>query len=117
MVVQSSEPIEPYSVSRFEYNLLRLLKFLLGQAPMDQSIPLIQNKFTRPPCLSRTCVNLVEDTLSKGLTLYLVRSGGWRRERHLRGGKPIEGRVWERIPLEERVLTFSEHTLQFLVWL
>ena len=46
-----------------------------------------------------------------------MRAGGWRNERYLRDGKPTPGRLWERIPLEERSLAFSRHVLDFVVWL
>ena len=117
-VPDPAEPSGPAAVSRFEYHLLRILRFLLGHMPADQAVSLLGTKFyPAPPCLSRTCVRLVEDMLAKGLVLHLVRAGGWRNERYLRGGKPVGGRVWERNPLDERALTFSRHSLGLLFWL
>lgn len=107
----------PPAVSRFEYNVLRLLRFLLGHMPAEQAAVLVNTRLPTPPCLSRTCVRLAQDTLAKGLVLALVKSGGWRDERYLRGGEPVRGRVWERVPLDERRLQFSEHPLRFLIWL
>ncbi|HET6576089.1 MAG TPA: hypothetical protein VFG68_20980 [Fimbriiglobus sp.] len=108
----------PPAVSRFEYNLLRILRFLLGHTPAEQAAPLVYAKFSPPPpCLSRTCVRLVQDMLGKGLVIHLVRAGGWRRERFLKGNQPVEGRVWERVPLDVRRLEFGEDTLGFLYWL
>jgi hypothetical protein len=46
----------------------------------------------------------------------LARAGGWRRERHLRGGRVVEGRLWQRTDPEDLGLTFSRHTLDFLIW-
>ncbi len=113
-----SEPPESVAVSKFEYNLLRLLRFLLGHTPAEQAAALVYARFSPPPpCLSRTCVRLVKDMLAKGLVIHLVRSGGWRRERFLKGNQPVEGRVWERWPLDVRRLEFGEVTLDFLVWL
>src|SRR5688500_5233010 len=95
----------PPAVSKFEYNLLRILRFLLGHTPAEQAAPLVYAKFSPPPpCLSRTCVRLVQDMLSKGLVIHLVRAGGWRRERFLKENQPVEGRVWERVPLDVRRL-------------
>jgi hypothetical protein len=111
------EPPAPRAVSRFEYNLVHMLRGLLGHVPLDQVRKTLTEKHAAPECLSPAAVHLVKDSLSKGLVLYLVRAGGWRRERFLRAGKPVGGRVWERIPLGERKLRFSEHTLSFLVWL
>lgn len=111
------DPPGPRSVSRFEYNLITLLRFLLGHAPLDQARKPLTEKHAAPACLSSNAVHLVKDSLAKGVVLYLVRAGGWRRDRYLRNGQPVTGRVWERIPLDERTLRFSRHVLSFLVWL
>ena len=55
----------------------------------------------RPKCLSADAVHLVLDSLSKGCVLYLVRAGGWKRDRFLRDGEPKFGRLWERSPVEK----------------
>jgi hypothetical protein len=107
----------PPAVSRFEYNLLTILRFVLGQVPAEQAMPLMKARASRPACLSRTAVELVQDTLAKGCVLFLVRSGGWRRERFLRAGQPTAGRVWDRVPEAERSLDFSRHALEFLIGL
>jgi FtsH ternary system domain X6 len=104
------------SVSRFENNLLRLLHFFLRQAPIQQALPLLENKLDRPRCLSRNAIDLVKDALAKGTTLLLTHLGGWRRERHLRDGEIREGRLWERTTPKELGLTFSGMTLDFLMW-
>lgn len=112
------DPSGPPAVSKFEYNLLRILRFLLGHMPAEQASTLVFTKFTPPPpCLSRTCVRLVRDMLAKGLVIHLVRSGGWRHERFLRSNQPVLGRIWERQPVDARQLVFSEHPLAFLIWL
>lgn len=105
------------TVSRFEANLLRLLHGFLQQTPLQQASPLLDADLERPPCLSRDAVALVIDTLGKGTVLLLARRGGWRHERHLRGGQVIEGRLWERTPPTQLGLTFSRNTLDFLMWL
>src|SRR5947209_5453334 len=70
-----------------------------------------------PACLSRPAVRLVKDALAKGCVFLLARRGGWRVERHLRGGRVAEGRLWQRTPPAELGLTFSRHALEFLVWI
>lgn len=107
----------PRAVPRFEYELLRILRFLLGQLPAEQGLPHVLNKRPAPPCLTADAVRLAKDAMAKGAVLFLVRSGGWRSERFLRKGEPAAGRVWERIPLAERGLEFSRHPLAFLMWL
>ncbi len=111
------EPDGPRQVSRFEFNLLRILRFLLGHFPADQGIQLVRAALARPECLTADAVQLAKDHLAKGLVLFLVREGGWRKDRYLRENTPVGGRVWERIPLDERALEFSSHVLDFLVWL
>lgn len=111
------ETLTPPAVSRFEYSLLRILRFLLGHMPAEQVEKPLFDSHSPPPCLTRTCVRLVEDTLSKGLVLALVKAGGWRRDKFLRGLQPIEGRAWERHTLDQLRLEFGPHPLAFLKWL
>lgn len=112
------------SVSRFEANLLRLLWYFLHREPPERALPLLENRCDTPPCLHRNAVGLIQDTLAKGCVFLLARRGGWRRERFLRGERggtgvsPVkEGRLWERTPPAELGMTFSEHTLSFLIWI
>jgi hypothetical protein len=112
------------SVSRFEANLLRLLWYFLGREPPERALPLLENRCAAPPCLHRNAVRLIQDTLAKGCVFLMARRGGWRRERFLRGEhggigvSPVkEGRLWERTPPVELGLTFSAHTLRFLIWI
>ena len=110
------EPDGPRQVSKFEFNLLRILRFLLGHFPADQGVQLVRQGVTRPECLSADAVHLVKDSLAKAGVLGLVREGGWRNDRYLRENQPAGGRVWDRIPLDERTLEFSRHVLDFLMW-
>jgi hypothetical protein len=105
------------TVTRFEANLLRVLHFFLRRVPAEQVEVLLSHRHPAPRCLHRDAVELVQDALAKGVVQLLACDGGWRRERHLRGGRPVEGRLWERTPLGELRLTFSRHTLQFLLWI
>ncbi len=104
-------------VSRFEANLLRLLWYFLGREPPERALPLLENRCAAPPCLHRNAVHLIQDALSKGCVFRLARGGGWRRERFLRGDHVVEGRLWQRTPPAELGLTFSAHTLHFLIWI
>lgn len=104
------------SVSRFEANLLRLLYYFLRREPPERALPLLEQRLAMPPCLSRTAVNLVQDALGKGCVFLLAQRGGWRRERHLRGEQIKEGRLWQRTDPADLALSFSRHTLEFLLW-
>ena len=110
------EPEGPRQVSRFEFNLLRILRFAVGAFPQDQGMQLVRAAVARPECLSAGAVELVKDTLTKASVLFLVRHGGWRNDKYLRENNPTQGRAWERIPLEERNLRFSRPVLEFLMW-
>jgi hypothetical protein len=104
------------TVSRFEANLLRILRSFLQRAPLERALPLVMEPSDRPPCLSRAVVELVQDHLRKGCVWLLARTG-WRRERHLVGEQIREGRLWERTAPEELGLTFSRNALDFLIWI
>ena len=117
------------AVSRFENRLLRILQCFLRHLPVEQVRSEIEARFDegRPRCLSRAAVDLVQDTLAKGCTAILagavawrpegsLRGDGWRRERFLRGDRVALGRLWERTPPRDLGLTFSRHTLDFLMW-
>src|SRR5262249_50335905 len=110
------EPDGPRQVSKFEFNLLRILRFLLGQFPSDQGLQLVPAAIARRDCLSPAAVHLIKDHLAKACVLFLVRNGGWRNDRYLRDNAPLGGRVWSRIPLDERALEFSSHVVEFLLW-
>src|SRR4051794_41755833 len=86
----------PRSVSRFEANLLRILRFFLKQVPAEQALRLVHDRLERPRCLSATAVQLVQDSLAKGCVLYLVRAGGGKRGRVLRNGEAEVRRLWGR---------------------
>ena len=79
---EPNNPDAPAEVSRFEYNLLSIARFLLGHGNPDQAARWLTQTFTpAPQCLTRTCVNLLQDILSKGIVMELVHAGGWRNER------------------------------------
>lgn len=105
------------AVSRFEANLLYVLRYFLRRAPAAQAQPMIAKPLDVPPCLSRPAVELVQDTLAKGTMLLLAHARGWRRERFLRNGSVVEGRLWQRTKPEELGLTFTRHSLRFLIWI
>ncbi|HJZ53609.1 MAG TPA: hypothetical protein VKE74_01540 [Gemmataceae bacterium] len=110
------EPDGPRPVSKFEFNLLRILRFFFGEFPADQGLQLVRASVARPDCLSPAAVHFIKDTLAKASVLFLVREGGWRNDRYLRQNTPTGGRVWDRIPLDERTLEFSGHVVEFLLW-
>jgi hypothetical protein len=106
----------PRAVSRFEAQLLRLLRSFVRPVG-EAALTLPGGRLTMPAGLSPECLHLVRDTLCKAIVVCLARAGGWRRERHLRAGQPADGRLWERSPSAELGLTFSKHSISFLMTL
>jgi hypothetical protein len=47
----------------------------------------------------------------------LASRGGWRDERFLRKERPVGGRLWQRTEPEDLGLTFSKHSMDFLIWI
>ena len=114
----SPETAPTRAVSRFEAHLLRLLRSFLAPPEELSAVPAAPaGRLAMPPGLSADCLHLVRDSLRKGIVLHLARAGGWRRERHLRGERVVEGRLWQRTAPEELALKFSRHTLEFLIWI
>jgi hypothetical protein len=105
------------SINRFEANLVRLARFVVGGLSAAQGRALLLQECPRPRCLSRAAVQLVQDTLAKGCVRLLARHGGWRRERFLRSNQIADGYLWQRTPPTELALHFSRHTLELLLWL
>ena len=103
-------------VTRFESNLLKIVHAMVGRTPVAQVQKLLVNPQKRPRCLSRDCVELVQDALAKGCTYWLA-TGGWRNEAFLRDDASKTGRLWQRTSPEKLGLEFSVFGLDFLVWL
>jgi hypothetical protein len=108
---------KPKTVNKFEGRLLTIVRGIVGLSPIDAALPYIFERLPAPAGMGQTSVQLVCDSLAKGCVQYLAHTGGWRNERWLRNGHLVEGRLWERIPLEDRRLEFSRHALEFLIWL
>jgi len=103
------------TVSRFESDLLHILQCFLHRTPFEQNRERIMAPQTRPRCLSRTAVNLVQNMLSNGVTSLLAHGGGWRDERFLRDHEDTSGRLWQRTAPAQLGLTFSWRALDFLI--
>jgi hypothetical protein len=107
----------PVRLTRFEYDLVRILRFLVGALPAPQVANALLARRPAPAGLSPDCIRLVQSTLRTSVVRFLVDGGGWRHESFLHDGRPVIGRAWERIPLPERTLQFSARPLAFLIWL
>lgn len=106
----------PRTVSRFEANLIRVTRALVGRLSLAEALPLLLRREKAPKCLSRDCVRLVEDTLATGFTERFARLG-WTIERHQRGHDVVTGRLWKRTRISDRTLAFSAESLRWLTWM
>lgn len=102
------------SLSRFETNLNRILRCFLGRLPLAEALPLLLKELDRPKCLTRDCVDLVQDTLAKGCTRRLA-GLGWQHQQYLRGEAVSDGRLWQRHAPDQMSLVFSPASLKFLI--
>lgn len=106
------------TVSRFESNLLSITYALMGQRPISQVISHIVQGTRCPSCLGRNAVELVQQALAKGMVRWLAHEGdAWKVDRHMRDDEIRSGRLWERTSPESLGFTFSQNSLEFLVWL
>jgi len=63
MTADGGEPAttrEPREVSRFEADLLRVVRFFFGRVPAEQALPIIGTRRERPRCLGRVAVELAQ---------------------------------------------------------
>ncbi|MBI1830093.1 MAG: hypothetical protein HYR84_01420 [Planctomycetes bacterium] len=104
------------TISRFEANLVRLTRGIVQQAPTAQVSPILARPLSRPKCLSRDAVALVQDALAKGCIHWLARHG-WMRDRFLRDGRPVQGRLWQRTKPSALGLSFSANAMELLLQL
>ncbi len=105
------------TVNRFENSLLQILQAVFGRGSTDRAIKNVLREADAPKCLGRDAVLVMQDMLAKGTVSKLARSGGWRRERFLRGERSATGRLWERTPSARLALQFSPRTVEFLIGL
>jgi hypothetical protein len=103
------------AVSRFEQRLIQITRSLLGFGSTDSLGTWLAQKHVAPPCLSPVTVQLVQETLSKGIVRRLAELGS-RSERFVSGGQVVAGTLWERVPMERRALHFSRNVLAWLRW-
>ncbi|MEZ6140642.1 MAG: hypothetical protein R3B84_08730 [Zavarzinella sp.] len=113
----TSAETEPVQVTRFEANVLRIIRFCVQQLPTAIGVQLLNGSHPHQECMSKAAIALVKDHLCKGVVLNLTRSGAWIRDRFWHGQKAVFGRLWERRKIEEIKLSFTEDSLEFLFWL
>ncbi len=106
------------NVSQYESNLLTILLSHFRPGGSAESRALLIRRQKAPRCLSRNCVELIQQFLATGITEWAARQG-WRKERFpdTDGTLVRAGRLWKRHPAEEISLSFSQHSVEWLMWL
>ena len=102
------------TLNRFEANLMSILYAILDERPADSVQSHLEKEMEKPPCLSRETVEMVKDVMGKGFVRWLAKAD-WRKEKFLRDEEVNEGRLWERWSASELGLSFSGHSLEFLI--
>lgn len=104
-------------VAASEAELLTLTRGLVG-GHRGRFIPLLRRRRGPITAIGPTAMGLLQQTLARGVTSYLLRAGGWQRRASLRGdsGEPVRGRLWQRHdPLPP--LRFTPASFELLTWL
>jgi hypothetical protein len=100
-----------------EADVVQVARSILGLLPGRAAVDLLSTPRERP-AMRPEAIEVLEDTLRKGLVRSLVRRGGGRRSRSLdaNGGVSEKGRLWERheAPLLP-VTAATAHLLAYLV--
>ena len=90
-----------------ESELLRIARAVVGLSSYAEVERLLGAQRAAPMQLGPTAMELLQDTLSRGVALAVLRGGGWRQERNKR--------LWERTPLPP--LAFEPASFQLLLWM
>lgn len=96
--------------------MARIVSGLIGSSHVADIIPLLVRPQKRPRCLSRDCVNWLQDAIAKGCTQRLAREG-WRDEPAQTVAGRKQGRLWNRYKPDSMRLQFSRNSMLMLLWL
>ncbi|KIG12655.1 hypothetical protein DB30_01143 [Enhygromyxa salina] len=110
-------PAAPARVSRSEAELLTLTRAILSPGP--RYLPSLRQqpkRVTRVFSIGPTAMGLLQQTLARGVTLELLRRGGWQTRRTLVNGVVERGNLWQRHPTLPP-LQFGRPSFELLAWL
>ncbi len=94
-------------VTSEEADLLRVARAVVGLSSYAEVERVLAGQRAAPAQLGPTAMQLLQDTLSRGIGLAVMRGGGWRQQ--------AQKRLWERGPLPG--LEFEEASFQLLRWM
>ena len=103
-------------VTLFEDRMLSIARAVVRIAPAESAQSYLFDSLPAQPGLTAKCLELLQELLAQGCVKYLARQG-WRRERFLRDGQPVTGRVWERHSIDELKLRFTRNAFDLVKWL
>lgn len=107
----------PARVSRSEAELITLTRAILSSGP--RYLPSLRQhpkRAARLTTIGPTAMGLLAQTLARGVSLELLRRGGWQTRRTLVDGHPKRGNLWQRhttLP----PLSFGPASFELLAWL
>jgi hypothetical protein len=105
-------------VASSEHSVLTVARAIAvpaGQHAFESVEPILRDKRKLPDKMGPTSMDLLKETLSRGVVLQLLHRGGWRNVRHLRKGIPKAGRLWDRA--QPPKLPFTGASVKLLRWL
>lgn len=94
-------------VTAQESELLRIARAVVGLSSYGEVERLLSAQRAAPTQIGPTAMELLQETLARGVGLAVLRGGGWRQER--------SKRLWERAPLP--ALEFEAASFQLLQWM
>ncbi len=94
-------------VTSQEAELLRIARAVVGATSFSEVERLLAAPRAAPAQLGPTAMDVLEQTLSRGVALSVLRGGGWRQEQRKR--------LWERVALPP--MTFEASSFQLLQWM
>ncbi|MCA9684541.1 MAG: hypothetical protein KC457_20305 [Myxococcales bacterium] len=115
--IDDARPAGPGRVAQSEADLLTITRALFSRGGKPF---LLLRSYGQIESIGPTAMGLLQQTLTRGLSLEILRRGGWQRRRFLHDehgqGLPRRGRLWERHrPLP--ALHFSRASFELLTWL
>jgi hypothetical protein len=95
------------AVTAAESELLRVARAVVGLSSYSEVERLLCTAVAAPTHLGPTAMRLLQDTLGRGVSLSMLRGGGWRQER--------SQRLWQRLTLPP--IHFHPASFQLLQWM
>jgi hypothetical protein len=106
-----------HRVAQSEHDLVTVARALVGQGGFAAIEPFVASARALPETIGPVAMELLRETLGRGVVLALARRGGWRKATYLgpEGAGLRQGRLWERHAAP--ALCFSGFSLALCRWI